>query len=189
MLFVAFLLMLFNILSSFFIFVNLITTLSWCFPQVDPDGTLCTSWSWLITSFSLLRTFSSFSSSNIFSGLFSHSSPSENHIMWMLLLLILSQSSLKLSLFHFIIFSLFCPVEVIFHHSIFPLIYLFFYFISSAINSFQCIIHFGYSIPQLYFFLLQSSYNFSFRETVLFQNSWIISMVITLNSFLGRLPI
>ena len=47
-------------------------------------GTLCASWTWLIISFPILRKFLTIISSNIFSGLFSLSSPSETPIMWML---------------------------------------------------------------------------------------------------------
>ena len=67
--------------------------------------------------------FSVILSSNIFSGPFSLSSPSGTSIMQMLMHLILSQRSLRLSLFIFILFFyiLFCGSD--FHHSVLQVIY------------------------------------------------------------------
>ena len=75
-------------------------------------GTLCTSWTWVIISFSMLGKFSTIISSNIFSGPFSLYSPSGTPLMWTLLHLMLSQRSLRLSSFLFILFSLFCSAAV-----------------------------------------------------------------------------
>ena len=64
-------------------------------------------------SFPMLGKFLAIISWNMFSVPFSLSSPSGTPIMWMLVLLILSQSSLRLSSFVFNIFSLFCSVFVL----------------------------------------------------------------------------
>ena len=64
-------------------------------------------------SFPILGKFLATSSWNIFYVPLSLSSPSGTPIMWMLVLLILSQSSLRLSSFVFNIFSLFCSVFVL----------------------------------------------------------------------------
>ena len=53
-----------------------------------------------------------YSSSNIFSGPFSLSSPSGTPIMWMLMCLMLFQRSLRLSSFLFILASIFCSEAV-----------------------------------------------------------------------------
>ena len=71
-------------------------------------GTLCASWTLLTLSFPILG-----KSSNIFSVPFFFSSSSETPIIQMLVCLILSQRSLRLSSILFIPFSLFCPVVVI----------------------------------------------------------------------------
>ena len=88
--------------------------------------------------FSIIGKFSDIISSNILSGPFSTSS-FRTPITWMLVHLILSQSSLKLSSFLFILFSfvffiLFHSRE--FHHSVFQLTYPFFCLIDFAIDSF-----------------------------------------------------
>ena len=75
-------------------------------------GTLFTSWTWLTISFSMLGKFSTIISSKIFSYPFFFSSSSGTHIIWMLVHLILSQSSLRLSSVIFILFTLFCSSEV-----------------------------------------------------------------------------
>ena len=75
-------------------------------------GTLCASWTWLTLSFSMLGQFSSIISSKIFSYLFFFSS-SGTCIIHMLVHLIWSQRSLRLSLALFILFTLFCSSEVI----------------------------------------------------------------------------
>ena len=127
----------FNNFSLSLIFVNLITMslrvflLGFILP-----GTLCVSWTWVAISVPNLGKFSTIIPSNIFSGLFSLSSPSGTPIMQMLLRLMLSQRSLGLSSFLFILFFfiLFCSSE--FHHSVFQVTYPFFCLSYSAIDSF-----------------------------------------------------
>ena len=102
----------FNILSLSLIFVHLIIMclgvfLLWFILL----GTLCASWTWLTISFSMLGKFSAIISSNIFSGPFSFSSGT--HIIWMLVHLMLSQRSLRLSSFLYILFSVFCFAALI----------------------------------------------------------------------------
>ena len=75
-------------------------------------GALCASWTWEAISFSMLGKFSTVTSSNIFSGPFSLSYPSGTPIMRILLCLMLSQRSLRLSSFLFILFPLFCSMAV-----------------------------------------------------------------------------
>ena len=70
-------------------------------------GTLCASWTWLTISFPTLGKFSTIISLSIFSGPFSHSSPSGTPIMWMLVCLMLSQRCLHFLFFSFF-FSKFC---------------------------------------------------------------------------------
>ena len=76
-------------------------------------GTLCASWTWLAISFSMLGKFSTIISSKIFSYPFFFSSSSGIPIIQMLVCLILSQRSLRLSSDLFILFTLFCSSEVI----------------------------------------------------------------------------
>ena len=76
-------------------------------------GTLCASWTLLIISFPMLGKFSANISSNIFSGPFCLSYPSGTPIMRMFIHLMLSQRSLRLPSFLFILFSIFCHVAVI----------------------------------------------------------------------------
>ena len=76
-------------------------------------GTLCTSWIWLTISFSMLGKFSTIISSNLFSYSFFFSSFSGTSIIQMLVNLISSQGSLRLSSVLFILFTLFCSSEVI----------------------------------------------------------------------------
>ena len=88
----------FNILSLCLIFVSLITTCLGVFLlEFILPGTLCASWTWFTISFSMLGKFSALISLNIFSGPFSLSSVSGTYIMRMLLHLMLSQMSLRLS--------------------------------------------------------------------------------------------
>ena len=90
----------FNILSLSLIFISLITMcLSVFLLGFILPGTLCTSWTWLTISFPILGKFSALLSSDIFSGPFSPSSPSGMPIMEMLVCLMLSQRSLRLSSF------------------------------------------------------------------------------------------
>ena len=76
-------------------------------------GTLCASWTWMTISFSILGTFSTIISSKTFSYLFFFSSSSGTPLICMLVCLIYSQRSLKLSSVLFILFTLFCSSEVI----------------------------------------------------------------------------
>ena len=104
----------YNILSLCLVFVSLI---SMCFGMFLLGfilyGTLCASWTWLTISFSVLGRFSIIISSKIFSYAFFFSSYSETLIIQMLVNLILSQRSLRLSSVPFILFSLFCSSEFI----------------------------------------------------------------------------
>ena len=100
----------FNILSLCLIFVSLISMCLWCVsPWIYP---LCASWTWLTTSFSMLGKISTVISSKIFSYPFFFSS-SGTPIILMLVCLILSQRSLRLSSVLFILFTLFCSSKVI----------------------------------------------------------------------------
>ena len=95
-------------------------------------------------SFPMLGKFSPIISSDIFSGSFSFSSSSGTRITQMLLHLMLSQRSLRLSLFLFIIFSIFCSVAEI----------------STILSSRSHICSTGYSVILVYFsfwFLSHSS--------------------------------
>ena len=102
----------FNKFSLSLIFVNLITMclgvflLGFILPQ-----TLCVSWIWVAIFFPLLGKSSTIISSNIFSGPFSLSSPSGTPIMQMLVCL-MSQKSLRLLSFPFVLSSLFCSTAV-----------------------------------------------------------------------------
>ena len=98
----------FNILSLSLIFVSLITMWLCVFLRFILPGTFCASWIELTTSFPMFGKFSSIFSLNIFSGPFSLSSPSGTPIIQMLVHLMLSQRSLRLS-FLFILFFFFFP--------------------------------------------------------------------------------
>ena len=101
----------FSILSLSLIFVIFITSCLGVFLFVFIlYGTLCTSWSWMLVSFPRLRKFLAVIYSNIFSGLLSLSS-SGTPIMQILVHLMLSQRSLKLS-FLFIPFFFFFSVQL-----------------------------------------------------------------------------
>ena len=91
----------FNNLSLSLIFVSLITVCLGVFLLgfILP-GTLCAYWTWLTDSFPMLGKLSDIISSNIFSGPFSLPLPSGTPIMWMLVHLMLSQRSLRLSYFY-----------------------------------------------------------------------------------------
>ena len=97
-------------------------------------GTLPASWTWLTISFSMLGKFSTIISRKIFSDNFFFSSSSETPIIQMLVCLILSQRSLRLSSALFILFTLL--FRSYFHHFIFQLTDSFFCFRYSAIDSF-----------------------------------------------------
>jgi len=112
----------------------------WCIPPwVYPAANSLCFLDLVDHSLSLLGTFSVIISSHIFMGSFSPP-PSGTCIMQMLVCLMLSQRSLRLSFFFFfILFSIFCFVEW-FQPSVFNVTYLFFCLSYSAINSFQCIV-------------------------------------------------
>ena len=76
-------------------------------------GTLCASWTWLTISFSMLQKFSTIISSKIFLYAFFFSSSSGTTVIQILVHLILSQRSLRLSSFLFGLSTLFCSSEVI----------------------------------------------------------------------------
>ena len=104
----------FNILSLCLVFVSLISMcLGMFLLGFILYGTLCASWTWLTISFSMLGKFSTIISSKVFSYTFFFSSFSGTHIIQMLVCLIVSQRSLRLSSVLFILFPLFCSSEVI----------------------------------------------------------------------------
>ena len=104
----------FNIFSLFLIFDSLSNM---CLGMFHLGfilyGTLCASWTWLTISFPMVGKFSTISSSNIFSDTFFFSSSFETPIIQMLVHLMLSQRSLRLSSILYILFSLFCSAVVI----------------------------------------------------------------------------
>ena len=103
----------FNIFSLYLIFDRLIyMCLGMFLLGFILYGIFCASWTWLTISSPLLEKFSSIISSNIFSDPFFISS-SGTPIIQMLVCLMLSQRSLRLSSILFILFSLFCSVAVI----------------------------------------------------------------------------
>ena len=127
----------FYILSLSLIFVSLITMcLDMLLPGFILPGTLCASLTWLTISFPMLGKFSAIISSNIFSGPFSLYFPSGTPKMQMFIHLMLSQRSLRLSLFLFFSFFyiLYCGSD--FHHSVLQVVYSFFCLSYSAIDSF-----------------------------------------------------
>ena len=95
-------------------------------------GTLCTSWTWLTISFPKLGKFSTIISSNIFSDPFFFYFSSGTLIIRMLVHLMLSQRSLRLSSVLFILISFFCSAVVI-----------------STILSSRSLIHFSASVVLL----------------------------------------
>ena len=108
----------------------------------------------------------------------------------------LSPRSLKLSSFLFIFFFFLYAMAVISTTLVFQLAGLFFCLMYSAVDSFYYIFLFRYCLLQfcLLFFIfsnssLKTSYNFLLCTSILFLSSLIIFTIITLNSFLGRLPI
>ena len=108
-------------------------------------GNCYASWIWLSFSFPIGRKFSDIFSSHTFSGPFSFSSPSGIPIMQMLVHLKLSQRSHRLSLFLFILLSLFCSAVSDFQQPVFHLAYSS-CLLYSAIGSFKWIFCFCYYI-------------------------------------------
>ena len=191
MLFVAFPLLV-NPFSLSLIFVNLITMcLSMLLLGLILPGTQWASWIWLTASLPMLGKFSAIMSSNIFSGPFSLFSPSGTPIMWMLVHLILSQRCLKLS--SFIFFLLFRGSD--FYHSVFQLTYLFFCLIYSVILSSMFFISIIVLFNSVFLFFISSSSLLNISHvlwvcaSIIFPWSCIIFTIITLNSYLCRLPI
>ena len=86
-------------------------------------GTLWVSWTWVAISFPILGKFSAIISSSIFSWPFFLSSSSGTPMIQMLGHFTLSQRSLRLSSFLFILFFFFLLCFIYFHHFIFYLIY------------------------------------------------------------------
>ena len=104
----------FNIFSLYLIFDSLINIcLGMFFLGFIIYWTLCTSWIWMSISFPILGKFSTIISSNIFADPFFFSSSSGTPIIQMLVRLMLSQRSLRLSSIPFIVFSLFCSAVII----------------------------------------------------------------------------
>ena len=103
----------FNIFSLCLIFVSLIyMCLGIFFFGFILYGILWVSWKWVASSFPMLGQFLTIISSKIFPHAFFFSS-SENPVIWMLVSLILSQRSLRVSSFLFILLYLFCSPSVI----------------------------------------------------------------------------
>ena len=104
----------FNSFSLNLIFVSLINMyLGVFFLGFILYGTLCASWTWVTISFPMLGKFLAIISSNIFSHPFFFSSFSWTPIIQMLVHLVLSQRSLRLSSILFILFSLIFSSAVI----------------------------------------------------------------------------
>ena len=96
----------FNIFSLNLIFVSLIIMCLGVFHLgFILYGTLCASCTWVAISFPMLAKFSSIISSNIFSDPFFFSFSSGTPIVQILVCLVLSQRSLRLSSILFILFS------------------------------------------------------------------------------------
>ena len=104
----------FHILSLCLVFVSLIRMCLGVFLLGSIlYGTLCASWTRLTISFSILGKFSTIISLKIFSCPFFFSSSSGTPIIRMLVHLILSQRTLRLSSVLLILFTVFCSSEVI----------------------------------------------------------------------------
>ena len=103
----------FNIISLFSLYSLISMCVGLFLLEFILYGTLCASWTLLAISFSMLGKFSTIISSKSFSYPFFFSSSSGTPIIQMLMHLILSQRSLRLSSVLFISFTLFCSSEVI----------------------------------------------------------------------------
>ena len=133
MLFVAFPLVLLIFFSLYLILDSLIICLGMFLLGFILYGTLY--FLYLTISFTMLGKFSTIISSNIFSDPLLFSSSSGTPIIQMVVRLMLSQRSLRLSSILFILFSLFCSMTVI-STIIFQVTYPFFCLSYSAIDSF-----------------------------------------------------
>ena len=126
----------FNNFSLSLIFANLITMCLGLFLLgFILYGTLCTSWTWVAISFPMLGKFLTIISSNIFSFPFFFSSSSGTLIIQMLVHLMLSQMSLRLSSVLFILFFFILICSSYFHYFIFQVTYPFFCLSYSDIDS------------------------------------------------------
>ena len=112
----------------------------------------CASWSWVTVSFTMLGMFSAIMTSNIFSGPFSLPFPCGDPYNANVgaFYIVPEVSNTVLTSFHSSSFILFQSSD--FHHSVFQLIYLFFFLTYSAIDSSGIIFHFNYCIVHLYLF-------------------------------------
>ena len=153
-------------------------------------GTLCASWTWVTISFPILGKFSTIISSNVFSKVLFFSSLSGTPIIQMLVHLLLSHGSLRLSSILFILFSLFCSLAVIstilssnsLIHSSASVILL---FIPSSVFFISVIVLF---ITVCLFFsssrsLLNISCIILIHASILFLRFWIIFTIINLDFF------
>ena len=103
----------FHIFSLNLIFVSLINMyLAMFLLGFILYGTLCASWTWVAISFPMLGKFLTIISSNIFSDPFFFSSSSGPPIIQMLMQLMLSQRSLRLSPIPFIFFLYSSPRQL-----------------------------------------------------------------------------
>ena len=160
-------------------------------------GTLWDSWNWVAIYFPLLGKFSTIISSNIFSYLF-FSSPG-TPLIQMLVCLMLSQRSVRLFSFIFILFfqystmlQLFSTLNLPAYLSVLILIPVA-YFLNFISVSMMFIVDFLFFISSRF---LNVSCIFSIHASILyicasilFTRFWVIFTVITLNYFSGRFPI
>ena len=152
-------------------------------------GTLYTSWTLLTISFPTLGKFLAIIFSNIFSGPFFLSSLSGTPIMWMLVCLILSQRSPRLSSLLFIIFS------IVYSAAVFSSIQSSRSFIQSSASDILLWIPSSVLFISVCLFfsscrsLANISWIFSIFAYILFLRFWIIFTIIILNSFSGGLQI
>ena len=152
-------------------------------------GSLCASWTWLTISFPMFGKFSAIISSNIFSGRFSLSCLSGTPRMRMFVCLMLSQRSLMLSSFLFILFSIFWSAALIstflfsrsiIHSSASVILLL----IPSIVLFISGYLFFSYSRS-----LINIYWIFSIFAFIIFLRLWIIFTIFILTSFSGIFPI